>query len=183
MSPDERTAPTEHVGADAADWAALIRVHRGSVLLALLARGVRPGRARELVDDTWADLYERWCAGRLSSLELPGLAISHATFLALRDGARQQRAASFDDAADLLNATDHAASPEQRTVGRDLLERVATALNDCPPRARELFEAAYDNPDLAHAALAQRFGISVQRFRQALCEVRARLRRAVEEPE
>jgi RNA polymerase sigma-70 factor (ECF subfamily) len=42
-----------------------------------------------------------------------------------------------------------------------------------------LFELALSNPDVPHAELAERSGISLQRLRQALCEVRARLRQAV----
>src|SRR5437868_2792350 len=68
------------------DWEQLIRVHRHSVLLSLLASGVRPSRAKELVHEAFALLFEKWSGGRLDLLSLPGLAIAQAKFLALADG-------------------------------------------------------------------------------------------------
>ncbi|MDQ3264060.1 MAG: hypothetical protein M3Y59_10420 [Myxococcota bacterium] len=62
-----------------ADWDALIRTHERAVLLALLARGVRPTRARELAGDAWSELFEGWRQGRLPVLELPGLVIARLT--------------------------------------------------------------------------------------------------------
>src|SRR5690349_723430 len=69
-------------------WEALIARHGHTVLLALLARGVRLDRARELLQETWARLFERAQQGRFDSLELPGLAITQAMFLAAEDGRR-----------------------------------------------------------------------------------------------
>jgi RNA polymerase sigma factor (sigma-70 family) len=160
-------------------WEALIRLYDHPVFLSLLAAGVRPVTARELCHDTWARLYEQWRAGRLDLLELPGLAIAQARFLALEDHRRTARVAPLGD--ENLQRPDPRASPEERAAARQLVGHVERALDDCPPRARELFELALSNPDVPHAELAERSGISLQRLRQALCEVRARLRAAVKE--
>ena len=37
------------------------------------------------------------------------------------------------------------------------------------------------NPEVSQSELASQMGISLQRFRQSLCEVRARLKAALEE--
>ena len=50
------------------------------------------------------------------------------------------------------------------------------------PRARGVFLSVLEAPEAGHAALARKEGLSLQRFRQVLCEVRAKLRRGVEKP-
>jgi len=71
-----------------------------------------------------------------------------------------------------------AANPERRALGREQLEIARRELDRCPPRAREVFRAAYSESAPDHAEIACEFGLSVQRVRQILCEVRARLRAA-----
>ena len=158
------------------DWAALIHLYDRAVFVSLLASGVRPLAARELCHDTWSRLYEQWRAGRLELLQLPGLAIAQARFLALQSARRRSEA-------DLDEANEHAdprTGPFERALARQLVAKVERALEACPPRARELFELALENPDVPQAELAQRSGISLQRLRQSLCEVRARLRAQVD---
>jgi RNA polymerase sigma factor (sigma-70 family) len=160
-------------------WDALIRHYDHAVFLSLLSAGVRPQPARELCHDTWARLYEQWRAGRLDLLQLPGLAIAQARFLALEEHRRGARATPIGE--ETLQRPDPRASPEDRAAARQLVGHVERALESCPPRARALFELALAHPDTPHAELAERSGISLQRLRQALCEVRARLRLAVKE--
>lgn len=161
-----------------ADWEQLIRVHRQSVLLSLLASGVRPSRAKELVHEAFSLLFEKWSAGRLDVLSLPGLAIAQARFLALADG-RLARAAA--ESLEGVERPDGRASPEEQLGNRQLVEQLERALESCPARARELYTLAFQHPEVGHEELAARAGISVQRFRQTLCEVRSRLRAAVKE--
>ncbi len=62
-------------------------------------------------------------------------------------------------------------------------ERVAKALevlSGCSSSAREVFRLVYGGDGLSHAEVAQRVGLSLQRVRQILCEVRARLRVAMQ---
>lgn len=160
-----------------ASWDALIGLYDHAVFLSLLASGVKPLAARELCHDTWARLYEQWRAGRLDVLQLPGLAVTQARFLALEEHRRSARAAPLGE--DSLQRPDPRASPEERATARQLVAQVERALEGCPPRARALFELALSNPDVPHAELAEQSGISVQRLRQALCEVRAKLRTVV----
>jgi len=160
------------------DWERLIRVHHQPVFLSLLAAGVRPTRARELVHETWARLFEKWSAGELDVLSLPGLAVAQARFLALADGRSGRERGELFEAADKPDAR---ATPEEQLGNRQLVAQLERALEACPKRSRELYTLAFQHPDVRHEELAARAGISVQRLRQTLCEVRARLRAAVKE--
>ena len=64
-------------------WDGLIRQHDRKVVLSLIALGIDRERARDLAQATWARLYEQHQDGKLASLELPGLAIRQARFLAI----------------------------------------------------------------------------------------------------
>lgn len=157
-------------------WDALVARHGRQVLLVLLARGVRVDRAKDIVQETWARLLAHQQAGRLDRLELPGLAIRQAIFFALEDARRDRRATGDDELAIL---TDPAPSAETRIHARAQLDRARVALERCPKQARRIFELTY--ADVPHAETARQVGLSVQRVRQTLCEVRARLRAAIEE--
>jgi len=162
-------------------WGALIARHDHRVVLSLLARGIAIGPARELAHQTWIRLIDRQRAGRLARLELPGLAVRQAAFLAL-DAARGARpeVLSLDQAEDDAAFIDPDASIEDRLIRREELERAQAELERCSPLARRLFALVYANPGMSHAEAARQAGLSVQRVRQTLCEVRARLRVAIE---
>ncbi len=171
---------------DTRAWDALIALHGRRVMLVLLARGVRAARAEEIVQETWARLVAKSKEGGLERLELPGLAITHAVRASIDDqrADRTRRASSLDEPGErhaALDVADGGASPLDRLVSRAALERALAELERCPPRAREVFTLVYDNPELPHAEAAERAGLSVQRLRQTLCEVRARLRAAMVE--
>lgn len=157
------------------DWPQLIERHTHQVVVSLLARGVRLARARELAAETWSLLYERHQAGLLPMLEFPGLAIRQASFLAMKDGGRRG-SVPLDDAPEVELVEAHEASAEARLVAREDLRRASNALAKVSPRAREIYTLQLENPDEGHADLAKKVGVSLQRFRQTLCEVRARLR-------
>jgi RNA polymerase sigma-70 factor (ECF subfamily) len=165
-------------------WNAIIHRDDRQVLLSLLARGVRLDRAREICHETWARLYEQYSLGRLDRLALPGIAIVQAAFIAAQEGRRTDAArlhARLELAPEVKALVDPLASPEDRIAARELLERAALALEQCSERAQKIFQTVYDNPDTPHAELAKRLGLSVQRLRQTLCEVRTRIRKALAE--
>src|SRR5262249_33130525 len=56
-------------------WDELIARHNHTVMVALLARGIRIDRAREAAQEAWARLIARQREGRLERLVLPGLAV------------------------------------------------------------------------------------------------------------
>lgn len=163
----------------AAQWDALVRAHDRVVRLSLLALRLPPDRAREIAQAAWLRLMERHAAGELPTLELPGLAIRQARFLALdelrRDAAERRRAAEVDPD-DATSGDDL----ERQLASRELLDRVAAVLATCAPNARQLFELHYGR-NLSHAEAAAALGLSIQRTRQLLCETRARIRAALAE--
>lgn len=163
----------------AAPWGDLIRAHDHAVRMSLLALGLRPDRAREIAQAAWLRLMERHQAGDLVTIELPGLAIRQARFLALdelrRDAAERRRADEIDP--DDATAAD---ALERQLASRELLDRVVAVLATCAPSARQLFELHYGR-NLSHADAAAALGLSVQRTRQLLCETRARIRAALAE--
>jgi RNA polymerase sigma-70 factor (ECF subfamily) len=175
--PEQQVVELARAG-DREAWDELIARHDHRVVLSLLARGVRLARARELSQQTWMRLYEQERAGRLERLELPGLAVRQAAFLALED-ARRREPDAVDATPELAALTDPSASIEERLIRRDELRRAQAELERCPPSARRVFSFIHANPDMRHADAARELGLSVQRVRQILCEVRARLRAAI----
>jgi RNA polymerase sigma-70 factor (ECF subfamily) len=165
-------------------WKTIITRDDRQVMLSLLARGVRLDRAREICHETWARLYEQYSLGRLDRLALPGIAIVQAAFIAAQDGRRVNAArmhSRLELAPEVKALMDPLSSPEERLASRELLERATQVLEQCSERAQQIFQVVYDNPDTPHAELAKRLGLSVQRLRQTLCEVRGRIRRALVE--
>ena len=160
------------------DWEALIALHDHVVVLALLSRGLRLHEARELAHDAWSRLFEQRVAGKLERMELPGLAIRQALFLA-SDFRRQRRRpnVSWDAAPEVA---DPHAQPDDRLNSRQLLRKTEVAASELSPRAQLVFATVLQNPGTPQAQLADQLGLSLQRLRQSLCEVRARLKAAIE---
>jgi RNA polymerase sigma factor (sigma-70 family) len=159
-------------------WNTAIREHDRRVYLSVLALGMSPDRAREIAQAAWTRLMEQHARGALADLELPGLAIRQARFLAfneLRRGKTEARA--------LAAVPDPPAVPDtERIVGsREEVERVLAALATCPPNARKVFRIVYATPGGTAAIAAKELGLSLQRVRQILCETRAQIRRALGE--
>ena len=167
-------------------WDEIVRRCSHQVRLALLARGVALDAADDLVQEAWMRLVQQQRAGRLRSLELPGLAIAQAGYLALeaqRTAARRGALAPFAPApAPEMEAVADAgadADPAAVALRRERARLVHRALAECTPREREVFAAAYGREVRAHADVAREVGLSVQRVRQLLCNARARVRRAL----
>jgi RNA polymerase sigma-70 factor (ECF subfamily) len=170
----------ERLAADP-EWEAIIRAHSHAVRISLLAIGVRLERADELTQAAWARLIEKERSGGLAERRFPGLAIAQARFLALDERRREKRLRT-EELEQLETVVDPAAqSPELRLIEKERLERALTAIAGCSPSAQEVFRLIYQEPGLPHAEVAARLELSVQRVRQILCEVRKKVRRAVEE--
>jgi RNA polymerase sigma factor (sigma-70 family) len=172
-------------------WDEIVRRHSHRVLLTLLARGVSWDMAHDLVQEVWLRLVRQQRAGRLRSLILPGLAIAQAGWLAREEGRTRRRRETItgDPATGTASATaddadcDPGGDPAQQALRHERLDLVRRELAMCPPRARQIFRAVYGAGGRSHADVAHELGISVQRVRQAVCEVRARVRAALQEQE
>jgi RNA polymerase sigma-70 factor (ECF subfamily) len=162
-------AETSALRGDATAWGALVRRHGRRVTLALIADGVPPAQARDLAQDAWLRLMEQARAGGLTYLKLPGLAVRQARFLA-RSSERRARA-------EVLPGPAEAASPESGYMARERLERARAIVERLGGSARAVFAMLYGEPELPLPEVAARLGLSRQRVRQIVCEVRAVLRR------
>jgi RNA polymerase sigma-70 factor (ECF subfamily) len=180
---DERTLCARALGGDADAWNALVHKHNQRVVVSLLARGVRIDRAKDIAQETWIRLIEQQRAGRLSDLVLPGLAITQAAFFSLenarREGARKVPL-SLDAEPEARDVVDPQADAETRLVTGERIERAEQVLAGCSASARAVFQLAYGGDGLSHAEVAAKVGLSLQRVRQILCEVRKQLRTALE---
>jgi RNA polymerase sigma-70 factor (ECF subfamily) len=163
---------------DERGWTALIERHNQRVVVALLARGLPLDRAKELAQETWLRLIESQRGGRLPALVLPGLAVVQAGYLAANDRRRPRGAT-----AEAMVVAAAGATAEERVIEKQRLARVARALEGCPPAARRVFEFVYDHPELTYGEAAARLGLSSQRVKQTVCEVRKRLRDSLADEE
>lgn len=159
-------------------WDDAVRRHDRSVYLSVLALGVGPERAREITQAAWARLIEQHQRGALEDIELPGLAIRQARFLAFNELSRNRVESRV-----LAAVPDAPSEPDtERVVGsRQEIERVLAALAGCSPMARKVFRLVYATPGGNAARAAKEVGLSLQRVRQILCETRRSLRRALAE--
>jgi RNA polymerase sigma factor (sigma-70 family) len=168
---------------DPAAWNVLIHRHNRRVVVTLLARGVPVDRAKDIAQEAWMRLVEQQRLGRLDRLQLPGLAIAQAAFLSLeatRREAAQRRHQPLDEPALADALADPRDDAESRLLTEERVEQALDVLSHCSPSARKVFRLAYGGDGLSHADVAVRVGLSLQRVRQILCEVRARLRTALE---
>lgn len=161
-------------------WRQAVLLHDHQLIISLLAAGLRLDEARDVAQEAWLRVMEAASSGKLEHIELPGLIIRQASFIVVdRRRARRLRLPGAAHEVEALPATETAEGP---TEARELLEVVNAELAATTPRARGVFLAVLNAPDTAHARLAEEEGLSVQRFRQVLCEVRAKLRRGMQKP-
>jgi RNA polymerase sigma factor (sigma-70 family) len=177
---EEPTLCTRALGGDMAAWNALVHKHNHRVVVSLLARGMRIDRAKDIAQDAWLRLIEQQREGRLSHLSLPGLAIAQAGFLALEAARRARRTEPSDDADVAARLADPAASAETKLLAEEQLARAEEVLARCSPSARRVFRLVYGGDGLSHAEVAEEVGLSLQRVRQIVCEVRKLLRAGIE---
>jgi DNA-directed RNA polymerase specialized sigma24 family protein len=158
-------------------WKQAVAEHDHQLIISLLAAGLRLDEARDVAQEAWLRVMESASAGRLAKVELPGLVIRQASFIVVdRHRARRLRVPAPLQEVEALPAPETA---EGHTHARELLEVVNAELATATPRARGVFLSVLRSPDEAHQSLAAKEGLSLQRFRQVLCEVRAKLRRGV----
>jgi RNA polymerase sigma factor (sigma-70 family) len=166
----------ERVGST--DWQSAAQQYHRRVLVAVLALGVRPSRAEEIVQATWSELIEAERGGRLGRIELPGLALVHARFLArheLRRGGVEGRILVSADAL-AERAADRRVSPEAELLAKEDAQRVLREIERLPESMQRLFLILYRDPPPSHAECAGELGLSLQRVRQLASELKQRVR-------
>jgi RNA polymerase sigma-70 factor (ECF subfamily) len=181
--PSEEALCAAALQGDAAAWSALVHKHNHRVVVTLLARGVRVDRAKDIAQEAWIRLVEQQRLGRLERLQLPGLAIAQAAFLAMESARRDglaRRHEPLDEPSIAVGLADPHADAESRMMTEERVTRAVEVLSACSPSARNVFRLAYGGDGLSHSDVARKAGLSLQRVRQILCEVRAKLRVALQ---
>jgi RNA polymerase sigma-70 factor (ECF subfamily) len=159
----------------AVDWDVAVRDHNARVVASLLALSVPIHQADELASQAWARLIEHERAGELAEIKLPGLVIKQARFLALSWLKTRDREVGLSD--DIAQAS---TDPVRALIARRDVEIALRVLATCSTSAQAVFRSLYDDPPPSHDIVARRVGLSVQRVRQILCEVRKKIREALE---
>jgi RNA polymerase sigma factor (sigma-70 family) len=180
---DEASLCAAALQGDREAWSALVQRHNPRVVMTLLARGLRIDRAKDIAQEAWMRLVDQQRQGRLERLQLPGLAIAQATFLSLEAARREsttRRHEPIDEPAIAAALAHPGADAESRMVTEERVECAVETLAGCSASARKVFRLAYGGDGLSHAEVAEQAGLSLQRVRQILCEVRAKLRAALE---
>jgi RNA polymerase sigma-70 factor (ECF subfamily) len=167
---------TDHMQRSPLDWGAEVRAHNARVVASIVAMSIPFDQAEELASQAWARLIEQHHAGQLAEVKLPGLAIRQARFLALTwlEG-RRRDGGPVDEA--LVAAP---GDPESALIARRDVEIALGVVAASSKSAQAVFYHLYDDPRPSHEEVAERVGISVQRVRQILCEVRKKIREALE---
>jgi len=162
-------------------WNGWIRKHNHTVLVSVLAMGLPYARAEELVQDTWEKLATAQREGRLPDVSLPGLAVRQARFLALDELRRHPGAHTHLSPELSARLVDPSSRPDERVWARQTLTRARRALASRPEQEQRIFKLYYVECVGNAAVVASRIGLSAQRVRQILCELRKVLRRATED--
>jgi RNA polymerase sigma factor (sigma-70 family) len=165
---------------DMAAWNALVLRHNHRVVVSLLARGVRLDRAKDIAQDAWLRLIEQQREGKLPRIVLPGLAVAQAGFLALEAARRARRTEPDGDGDVAARMADPSASAETKLLAEEQIARAEAVLSGCSPSARKVFHLVYGGEGRSHAEVAEEVGLSLQRVRQIVCEVRKLLRAEIE---
>ncbi len=178
VSPPLSPLPVAHAKVDPAEWEGIIRAHDRRVFVSVLALGVRADRARDVVQTTWTRLMEKDRRGEITKDNIAALGVAQARFLALDELRRaNDEKRRSDGVPEQLDDLD----PEQLLLGRERLERAAAVLAASSPSAQHLFRLLYAEPPVDYVQAAAKVGISLQRARQVMCELRKKLRAALEE--
>lgn len=157
-------------------WEQLITVHSRRVTVALLSEGLSMDDAKDLTQDVWARLWNQIQSGALASLQLPGIAVTQARFLA-RDLRRRRRTVQYEAQTDDVEAPETAV--DALLASAQTLAKVQRELGTLEPSQQRIFRLAIEE-GIPHASIALAVGLSTQRVRQIIWEVRVRLRAHLE---
>lgn len=179
VMPTQPSAPTPQRG-PAPDWDAMVQRYDRAVWLKLLALRVPPDRAEDLKQMVWEKLIGKWQRGELQYLQMPGLALQQAEFIA-RQSWRKSKCRGTDNVLELSDkrVASLAGDGEQHVLNRAILQKAFSLVRAASPMARQVFQLTYRPPGKTANQVGQHLGISEQRVRQILCELRARLRKSV----
>jgi len=161
------------------DWNLEMRRHGQRVVVSLLARGVRAARAKELAQEAWLRVIQRHREGRLSELKLPGVVIAQANFLLLDERRRSEERYRLEPWGE-EDAAPTGGGFEQQVLAREQLRTIQAVLDRAHPNAKRVFFSMFGGEPKSAQEIGEELGLSTQRVRQIVCELRQRIRLALE---
>jgi RNA polymerase sigma factor (sigma-70 family) len=161
-----------------AEWSAAVERHSRRVLLTFLSFGIPYTRAQELTQEVWMRLVEGAQSNAFVPKSIPALALAQARFLALAELRRRRN--SPEVAVDRLPEVAIESGLHNRFEHQADLRRIQQALRQESAINQRVFALAHGDAALPAAEVAREAGLSTQRVRQILSEVRQRLRIALE---
>jgi len=172
----------------AVPWNELMRKHGRRVIVSLVGRGIAMERAQELAQEAWMRIIAQQRAGRLERLEMPGIVVAQANFLARDEHRRRGRRARMglstlrEPGAEVAELAEAVTGPdlERRVGARQSLRRVLEVVDRAYPNAQRVFHLLYGDDPKTPVEVAATTGLSVQRVRQILCELRKAIRNEFE---
>lgn len=178
--PDDPGASRQTPVLTSVEWSGHIARHAHKVTLCLLAMGLPYERVSELNQEVWLKLYERHVSGAIERLELPGLALTQARYLGLAELRRTRLGP--ETSLEAVPEVPVLPRAEAQLSERQNVARVLAAIERESAINRRVFELVYRDPGRPQAEIALEVGLSLQRVRQILTEVRKRLRVVLEQP-
>lgn len=178
--PDDPGTPRPAPALTSVEWRGHIARHAHKVTLCLVAMGLPYERATELNQEVWLKLYEQHVSGAIERLELPGLALTQARYLGLAE--LRRRRSGPETSLEAVPEVPVLPRAEAQLSERQNVARVLAALERESAINRRVFDLVYRDPGRPQAEIALEVGLSLQRVRQILSEVRKRLRLVLEQP-
>ena len=167
---------------DGPAWDSLYGLYHRRVVRTLVARGIPIPEAQDVAQEAWAAVIERSRRKPLDELRLPALILRAARNKHIDRWRRTRYESPEAEGGQVEAARSEAVAPDRRVADRQRLARAIQALDtlgERRPRAKEVFLAVYAE-GLPIPVAASRLGMSQQRVRQTLCEVRKVLRKEIE---
>ncbi|MBL4635531.1 MAG: sigma-70 family RNA polymerase sigma factor [Kofleriaceae bacterium] len=162
------------------DWGVWIKKHHHRLVLSLLAMSVPLHHAEEIAQSTWERLIQKEKSGQLDRIEMPGLALAQARFLALEYLRKELPATSKQEIFEETTLVANAPNPLRSLVSRSQMDTAQECLARASESGQTVFRLFYIE-GLSAKEIGEEVGLSPQRVRQTLCELRADLRSAIGE--
>ena len=174
MAAPSEPSPVHSPPARQAEFAAWMAQY-GPGLRRYFQRRADPGEADDLVQEVFLAMHRRVDQSPIDNVQ--GYLFRVAAGVLSKHPARARGAVepipeSFSMADEL--------SPERRLLGREALDRLVTALQGLPPRAREAF-TLHRFEEMTDAAIAAHMRVSVSAIEQLISRASERLTAAMEE--
>ncbi len=116
-----------------------------------------------IAEDLTQETFLRMAATDVGALNSPSAYLHRISANLAADRSRANRRSRLSDASieELLDVPDPAADPEAQLIAKDRMNRVFAAMEELPPRRREILLAARLE-GIAHSVLASRYGVSTR---------------------